>query len=594
MLITFRTVRFRNFMSYGNIWTDVELDKPGTTLIVGEDLDNTTNGQSANGTGKSTIINALVYGLYDRAVSNINKDNLINNINKKHMEVAVTFCVDGVEYEVIRRRKMKVGAEGNTVHLYENGKDITLDSAATNKKIESILGVPYELFVRIVVFSASHVPFLDLKAKSHYEANQTDFIEELFGLTTLSHKAEQLKAVIKSTEMSLETKRSAITLHEQARERHEGQLESAKRRVVTWEQTTADSIEAIASKLSKVEHVDVSGQQLLHSQFNELNKQRGDIKNIIKTLTRDLTTATTNVDDIGSEIAHLESDECPYCHQSYPESADKLAECKTKHEALTARIAELSESIRVEREKLDNITTLIEDVESEITVSNVDELLQILSQTENLKNKISELSTSTNPYLEPLEELENMRLEEIDYSELNETSKLVDHQKFLLKLLTKKDSFVRKALLDKNIPYLNSRLRTYLDTLGLPHTVSFTQEMTASISRFGTPLDFGNLSAGQRARVNLALSFAFRDVLQNLHSRINVCMLDEVLDIGLDAVGVQSAVKLLKLKAREEQMSMFIISHKEEVATGAFDRCITARIHKGFSSIVSEEDSGAE
>jgi DNA repair exonuclease SbcCD ATPase subunit len=181
-----------------------------------------------------------------------------------------------------------------------------------------------------------------------------------------------------------------------------------------------------------------------------------------------------------------------------------------------------------------------------------------------------------------------MPVEPINYDEINKITKEADHQKFLLKLLTKKDSFVRKALLNKNIPYLNQKLTHYLTVLGLPHKVEFTHEMTASISQFGHELDFGNLSAGQRARVNLALSFAFRDVLQSIHTKINVCMLDEALDHGLDSVGVQSAVKLLKKKAREEELCMFVITHRE--VDSAFDHTMTIQLSKGFSYVKTDEE----
>jgi DNA repair exonuclease SbcCD ATPase subunit len=118
--------------------------------------------------------------------------------------------------------------------------------------------------------------------------------------------------------------------------------------------------------------------------------------------------------------------------------------------------------------------------------------------------------------------------------------------------------------------------------------VEFTHEMTASISQFGRPLDFGNLSNGQRARVNIALSFAFRDVLQSIHDHINVCMLDEVLDVGLDAIGVQAAARMLKHKARDEGLSMYVISHRDEIDS-AFDHRMTVQMSKGFSYIKFED-----
>jgi DNA repair exonuclease SbcCD ATPase subunit len=135
---------------------------------------------------------------------------------------------------------------------------------------------------------------------------------------------------------------------------------------------------------------------------------------------------------------------------------------------------------------------------------------------------------------------------------------------------------------------LNNRLRHYLTVLGLPHKVEFTHEMTARISQLSNELDFGNLSAGQRARVNFALSLAFKDVLQNLHTKINVCLFDEVLDVGLDSVGVQAAARLLKQKARAENLSFYIISHRDEIDR-AFDRTLAVQLSKGFSYIKEVE-----
>ena len=187
-----------------------------------------------------------------------------------------------------------------------------------------------------------------------------------------------------------------------------------------------------------------------------------------------------------------------------------------------------------------------------------------------------------------LDELADIKIEDVDYSTINECKRELEHQKFLLKLLTKKDSFVRRALLNKNIPFLNSRMQFYLGVLGLQHKVEFTHELCASITQFGRLLDFGNLSAGQQARVNLALAFSFRDVLESLHKKINICLLDEVLDVGLDAIGIQNAARLLKKKARDDGVSMFIISHREE-AKGIFDHNMVVQMTQGFSYIKEED-----
>ena len=176
-MIRFTTLSMKNFLSYGAVPTVLNLDRAGTTLILGEDLDNTEQGIGANGVGKTVIINALVYALYDKPISNISKDNLVNNINKKNMLVTLDFEKDGTQYHIQRARKTKAGAAGNWVKLSKDGEDITPDNVAhTNVLIEKILGIPFDLFVRIVAVSASHTPFLDLPVR----AGPADPLVDLF------------------------------------------------------------------------------------------------------------------------------------------------------------------------------------------------------------------------------------------------------------------------------------------------------------------------------------------------------------------------------------------------------------------------------
>lgn len=589
-MLKFHSISLRNFMSYGNNTTVVQLDNTGTTLIVGEDLDNTTNGQGANGVGKSTIINGVAYAMYDKPISNISKDNLVNNINKKNMEVIVEFTApNGKQYMVKRTRKTKAGAAGNAVYVYEEGKDVTPDSVANaNIFIERVIGIPYELFVRIVVFSASHTPFLDLPTTSHYAANQRDIIEELFGLTMLTTKAERLKEIIKDTEGRLATNKAKIETLEKEQERYKTQLDSAKKRVLSWEDTNSDTIVELESKLEAVAEVNVEEQRQYHTKLAELKKLLStaqEEQRLLETTLKGLDKKHKKLDD---ELVHLRDSKCPYCLQAFADGKAKIAD-------IEAQVATIIESINVHSEDLTlvdgNITKIAadhKDVKSKIVVSNIDELISISNQSANIAAKIAELKDAVNPYIEPLDELTGMAIEPVNYDEINKITKEIEHQKFLLKLLTKKDSFVRKTLLNKNIPFLNQKLQGYLTVLGLPHKVEFTHEMTASISQFGHELDFGNLSAGQRARVNLALSFAFRDVLQNMHTKVNICMLDEALDHGLDSVGVQSAIKMLKRKAREDQISMFVITHRE--VDSAFDHTMTIQLSKGFSYVVCDTE----
>lgn len=586
MMVRLLTLTLRNFLSYGNNVTVFSLERPGTTLILGEDLDQTAEGKTANGVGKSAVINALAYALYDKPVSKIAKiDMLVNNINEKNMEVTLEFIgANGKNYRVVRQRKMKAGAAGNNVFFYEDGVDKSVDAAGTNKKIEEAFGMPYELFVRIVVFSATHTPFLQLPATHATAPNQKDIIEELFGLTAMSDKAKLLKEHIKDAETALTLKKSKVDLLEKEATRHTTLIESAKKRVESWKVQNATTIDALISKLERIESVNFEEEQTLHSYADKVKVKQAALQGDLTLQQRSNRQQNLALEAAVKELRHLKNAKCPYCLQDFKEAMAKLVDVEKTIEDLDAEIKYSTMMIQEHTADLADYAAELKKVQELITVPNLKELQEIKNESSNIKLKIVELGQAENPFVAQLQELIDVEAERevIDYAEVNEATKQIEHQKFLLKLLTKSDSFVRKALLNKNIPYLNQRVQYYLSLIGLPHQVEFTHDMTANISKFGRELDFSLMSAGQAARVNIALSFAFKDVLQRLHAKINICMLDEILDHGLDAVGVAMTARLVKRKARDEGLSMYIISHKSEVDS-VFDKTLTIQMSKGFS-----------
>lgn len=591
-MITFKTLTMRNFMSFGNAVTTINFDTAGTTFILGENLDDTDSGTGTNGVGKTTLLNALVYAIYDKPVSNISKDNLVNNVNRKNMIVTIEFDIKKDTYMIKRARKTKAGAAGNYVHLFKNGKDITPDSVSnTNEKIERIIGIPYELFVRIVAFSATLVPFLDLPLRSHYTANQTDIIEELFEYKTLSEKANILKEEIKITEQALKEAMIAKNALEKEHERHLRQIEAAEKREYDWVKNNRTEIADIRIKLKKIEDVDIDHQHKIHQELTTIKTSIISTKREIKHLTNELESARSKFTKANDELVHLRDAKCPYCLQKYDDTELKIKSTEDLATTLSLLAATKQKELDILNDSFNELIEKEHTLSNEIVVNDPSELLAIRQKKGYYEQHLVDLEHMTNPFTEPLKELEAIQLDPVVMTEVNELESTVNHQKFLLKLLTKKDSFVRKTLLNKNIPFLNKQLAKYLDDLGLPHTVEFTHEMTASISQFGRPLDFGNLSNGQRARVNLALSFAFRDVLQKrIQGKINVCILDEVLDVGLDAMGVQNAARMLKKKARDEKLSINIISHRDEIGS-AFDRKMIVQYSRGFSFIKIEEST---
>ena len=581
MITTFNKMIVKNFLGFGAIPVEFDFNRPGTTLI-----------QGPNGVGKTTIMNALTYIIYDKTLSNPTgkKDEYINNINKKELEGTLHFDRGQKKYVVTRARKMKTGAAGNYVTVLENGKDITPDSIANgNKLVESIIGIPYDLFIRIIAISATYQPFLELPVKTASGACQTDIIEELFDLKSLTTKATMLKEQIKETKYALDiqhTKREAL---EDERERHVQQLETATARKEKWERDAKRELDEVTKLLSHALDIDVESEKKTLEEIAELNKELSEMSPISRDIKRKLREHEDIRRKANNELEHLEEGTCPYCLQTMTETKAKLKEnkdaLKVSMKAIRDHELELADILK----KMGEVEESMEALEEHVHVDSIGELYKIESKIDKYESKIKEMQDAENPHIETLNELLEVTAEDFDMEDVNELEDLLKHQNMVLKLLTKKDSFVRKNLINKSIPFLNKRLNHYLHELQLPQAIEFKFDMTATVSKFGRTLDFGNLSAGQKGRVNLAMSFAFRDVLQNLHGYINVCMLDEVLDVALDAEGRGYAAEMLKRKGADDGTSIFVVSHNEDMFS-VFESTIKVSMVDDFTVIEYPEN----
>jgi len=247
----------------------------------------------------------------------------------------------------------------------------------------------------------------------------------------------------------------------------------------------------------------------------------------------------------------------------------------------------------------DKVSKDLEKIQTEIQavgeiprkpVTYYDTIEQALKHQNNLKtleNQLVQKSHDADPYQEQIDELTDTALQEISWDRVNELSSLKDHQEFLLKLLTSKDSFIRKKIIDQNLAYLNNRLTYYLDKMGLPHSVLFQNDLTVMITQLGQDLDFDNLSRGERNRLILGLSWAFRDVWESLYQNINLLFVDELIDNGLDASGVEGALAVLKKMARERKKNIFLISHKDELI-GRVNNVLKVVKENGYTSYAND------
>jgi hypothetical protein len=206
-----------------------------------------------------------------------------------------------------------------------------------------------------------------------------------------------------------------------------------------------------------------------------------------------------------------------------------------------------------------------------------------------LRKDLFNRSAEQDPYSEQIEDMHNQALQSVTYDTLNELTRLQEHQDFLLKLLTNKDSFIRKKIIEQNLSYLNSRLTHYLDRIGLPHQVIFQNDLTVEITELGRDLDFDNLSRGERNRLILSMSWAFRDVWESLYHPINVLFIDELVDSGMDTQGVENSLALLKKMSRDRHKSIWLVSHRDELA-GRVENILRVIKESGFTSYNTDVD----
>lgn len=588
--LTFLSVSFRNFQSFGNNVTTIKLDSQQSTAIIGENLDDTTNGISSNGVGKSSCLNAIVYALYDTPISDISKDDLVNNINNKDMEVNIEFIKDSTHYKITRQRKTKAGSAGNNVFVYIDGVDKT-EAGKANKQIIEILGIPHELFVRIAVFSTSLRSFMDLETPK-----RSAFLEELFGTTLISEKADNLKLVIKSKEQLIEIEQVKLSSLENEHKRFEQQKINIENKCKNWIDQNKLDHDLILEKINKVDsNINFELLREQRQQYDEaitfntqITTSIDKLKSSIRIIDNKSSSLLSSINKLTKENNILQTNICPYCNQDYKDTISKIDNNNNQIKEFEEQIVELESELKNINQDILDLTTELEPIKAVLSSLKDIPTYQTISKLEQepieLDKNLKDIVNATNPYEELLVELLDTKLDDIDYTTINKHLNDLDHQKFLLKLLTKKDSFIRKAILNKNIPFLNNRLQHYLVSMGLPHKIEFTHDMGTKISLMGRSFGFGNLSAGQRARINIALSIAFRDMLQLIHNTVNLWFLDEVLDVGLDNIGIQLAAKLIKQKAKEELLSLYVISHKDEIK-GTFDNTMTIQLIKGFSYI---------
>ena len=575
-------------MSVGNQTQAVDFGKQQLTLVLGENLDQggDDNG-SRNGTGKTTIVNALSYALYGVALTNIKKDNLINKINGKGMLVMLSFDKDGVSYRIERGRRPNLlkfyvnDVEQDT----EESDDAQGDMRETQKDVDELLGMSHDMFKHIVALNTYTEPFLSMRAN-----DQRAIIEQLLGITLLSEKSEALKELIRISKDEIQQESANIEAAKKSNEKIQQSVDSLTTRQTAWYTQQATDLEKIGKAINELHSVDITKELEQHTKLKAYDEHSAKIKSLNKekaTLESAIIQAERTVKKYTTELTTLDNKTCHACeqqlhdhkHEEMTALANKnLKEATTYFNKVTADLAKINKEL-----------TAIGDINGrpKTYYDTLEEALKHQNNLTTLESQLVKRAEEIDPYQEQIDELRNTAMQEITWDRVNELTNLKEHQEFLLKLLTSKDSFIRKKIIDQNLAYLNNRLTYYLDKMGLPHTVVFQNDLAVEITQLGQDLDFDNLSRGERNRLILGLSWSFRDVWESLYQSINLLFVDELIDNGLDASGVEGALAVLKKMARERNKNIYLISHKDELI-GRVNNVLKVIKENGFTSYAND------
>jgi hypothetical protein len=449
------------------------------------------------------------------------------------------------------------------------------------------MGMTHAMFKNIIALNTYTQPFLSTKANE-----QREIIEQLLGITLLSAKADLLKEKQKTTKIQLTEEKLKIDQIVISNKKIEESIESLKIRSAAWQTQKDEDAKNFADAIVELEKVDIKKELDSHKSLQKHNE------NYIKVLSLQkekayhedsYTKAKSTVDKTVSDLEYAAKQRCPTCEQELHDD---------KHEQLVGRLkATLTESKEYSAKLESDLAKIQQDIDTIGDLGNtpdtyydtIDEAYNHKGSLKDLKRQLDQNENKHDPYAEQIDELTKSALQKVEYTQANDLEDLHRHQEFLYKLLTAKDSFIRTRIIEQNLTYLNQRLAFFLGKVKLPHTVTFQSDLSVRIEELGRELDFDNLSRGERNRLILSLSWAFRDVWESLYQQINLLFIDELVDAGMDLSGVESSMAVLKDMSRTQRKNIFLISHKDELVSRV-NSVLKVVKENGFTNYANDVD----
>jgi DNA repair exonuclease SbcCD ATPase subunit len=592
-MLKISTLTLRNFLSVGNATQAIRFDQHDLTLIIGHNLD-APGSQVRNGAGKTTILQAISYALFGKPLTKIKADNLVNNINTKQMLVTIEFERDGRRFKIERGRKPALLRYWVNESLVSDPEDEAQgDSRNTQRDIEVVLGFSHMMFKHIVALNTFTDPFLKMSA-----AEQRATIEELLGITQVSQKAEQLKELVKGTKDAIREEELRIKTMLEANQKIQNTIADLELKSRAWNDQRQRAIKTAENQLEALRTLDIEAEIAAHAErvayreaYGKLAAERRSLKMLVGDAKR-LPAIELRLERLDHELTHFDNNICPTCEQPIASDHGGRQKLQLDRDALVEEYELVKRAFDSDTGRLHDCEVAMAALGDEPATYYDDprKAYEHQATLDAIVAKLAKQRAEIDPYLDQIDTLRHEGLAPISYDYVNELNVLLKHQEFLLKLLTSKDSFIRKKIIDQNLSYLNHRLNHYLEKLGLPHEVRFKPDLTVEITLLGRDFDFEQLSRGEMNRVILANSFSFRDVWESLNQTLNILFVDEMIDSGMDQHGSESALEVLKHLARERSKNVLLISHKDELVSRV-SRILLVRKENSFTQFDDNVDS---
>ena len=570
-MIIFKTVRYKNFLSTGDNWTEIQLDRSKHTLVVGQ-----------NGSGKSTMLDAISYGLFGKSHRSIKKAQLVNSINDKGMVVEVEFSVGSKNYKVVRGIKpikFEIYVDGTMINQNSHNKEY-------QKVLEqNILKLNHKTFHQVVVLgSSSFIPFMQLSA-----LNRRDVIEDLLDIGVFSKMNALLKEKNAVLKEKLNTVYHQIAMNETKVDAQKKYIRDVSKLNHDVQKQKEDFIEETTAEINKLVDENAKNQKVAEKVTKEISPLLKAQQGTLERLNGFEAEFNTKIKNLVKEAKFYENnEECPTCTQTIAEGfrEQKLEQARaTAAELQTAKVELVVEKDSTNR-KISEFESKVEEVQvllSEIN-SNVRTMATYTANIKKTQEEISSLSSNQSDMAAANAEYDELMKE---YHELVADRSTMNDQSAYNTVISEmlKDSGIKTKVIKQYLPVINQMVNQYLSILDFYVHFDLDEKFEETIrSRHRDSFSYDSFSEGEKQRIDLALLFTWRQVAKMKNSiSTNLLILDETFDSSLDEAGIDNLLKIIHTLG--EDTNVFIISHKGEILEGKFESKIEFTKVKNFSQI---------